>query len=196
MLRNVLTLILFFSMSANAQTDIESAKAAYEAGDYEAALEILIPLADQGDAKAQYNLAIMYRDGWGVQQDYVEVIKWYRKAAEQEYAEAQHNLAIMYRDGLGITQDYAEALKWTRKAAEQGHAVAQSNLGFMYHQGLGVQQDFIQAYIWLGFAAAGGIEHARNERASIESDMTSEQLEEALKLARELRDKFANKTDQ
>jgi len=87
-------------------------------------------------------------------------------------------------------------LKWFRKAAEQGDAVAQSNLGFMYHQGLGVQQDFIQAYVWLGFAAAGGIEHARNERAAIESDMTSEQLEEALKLARELRDKFANKTGQ
>ena len=66
----------------------------------------------------------------------------------------------------------------------------------MYREGLGIQQDFIQAYAWLGFAVAGGIESARYERAAIESDLNPAQLKEALKLARELREKLGDKTNQ
>ena len=39
--------------------------------------------AEQGDAKAQFNLALRYYKGEGVTQDYAEAAKWYRKAAEQ-----------------------------------------------------------------------------------------------------------------
>ena len=53
MLRNVLTLFLFISLSPYAQADIESAKAAYGEGDYETAVKELLPLAEAGEAKAQ-----------------------------------------------------------------------------------------------------------------------------------------------
>ena len=52
--------------------------------------------AEQGNIKAQYNLALMYYKGEGVPQNYEEAIKWYNKAAEQGNIKAQYNLALMY----------------------------------------------------------------------------------------------------
>jgi uncharacterized caspase-like protein len=63
----------------------------------------------------------MYENGRGVNQDYAEALKWYRKAADQGYADGQYALGFMYENGRGVTQDYAEALKWYRKAADQGN---------------------------------------------------------------------------
>ena len=48
--------------------------------------------AEQGDAEAQFNLGFCYDDGRGVEKDYGEAVKWYRKAAEQNFAPAQFNL--------------------------------------------------------------------------------------------------------
>ena len=93
MSRIVLTLFLIISLSTNVRADIESAKSAFEAGDYDTALELLILLADQGNAKAQNNLGLMYDEGTGVPQNYAEAVKWYRKAASQGDAVAQSNLA-------------------------------------------------------------------------------------------------------
>ncbi len=61
--------------------------------------------AEQGHAKAQYNLARMYRNDRGVTRDDVEAVKWYRLAAEQGYALAQNNLALVYETGRGVTRD-------------------------------------------------------------------------------------------
>ena len=55
---------------------------AYNAGNYIAAYENFKPLAEQGDASAQSNLAVLYREGRGVLQDDAEAVKWYRLAAE------------------------------------------------------------------------------------------------------------------
>ena len=51
--------------------------------------------AEQGNAKAQYNLGVRYDNGLGVRQDYTQAVQWYRKAAEQGDAEAQFNLGSM-----------------------------------------------------------------------------------------------------
>jgi len=45
--------------------------------------------AEQGDAGAQYNLGVMYKNGQGVKQDHAEAVRWLRKAAEQGHANAQ-----------------------------------------------------------------------------------------------------------
>ena len=91
--------------------------AAYNRGDYATALRELRPLAEQGVAEAQLNLALMYANGRGVPQDYAEAMKWYRKAAEQGHAEAQVNLGIMYQNGKGVPQDYVQAYMWFNLAA-------------------------------------------------------------------------------
>ena len=77
-------------------------------------------LADQGDAQAQFNLALMYYEGEGVPQDYAEAIKWFRKAAEQGLAAAQFTLALMYATGQGVPQDYVESYVWNSLAAASG----------------------------------------------------------------------------
>ncbi len=103
-------------------------------------------IAEQGDAKAQFNLGQMYYyTGEDAAQNYQQAVSWYRKAAEQGYAEAQYHLGLMYYNGQGVPQDYQQAVTWYRKAAEQGDATAQYNLGLMHYEGEGVPQNYQQA---------------------------------------------------
>ena len=97
--------------------------------------------ANKGDVAAQYNLAEMYFDGDGVEQDDIKYAYWLGKAAEQGHAEAQVRLGYMYYSGDSIAQDYAKAVYWFEKAVEQGNGAAQLNLGTMYYNGQGVTQD-------------------------------------------------------
>lgn len=142
--------------SANAADPLDDAIAASHRGDFSTALSIWRPLADQGNAIAQYNLGLSYNYGRGVQQDFAEAIKWYRKAADQGQADAQGNLATLYANGQGVPKDFAEAVKWYRLAAEQGNANSQFNLGVMYDKGEGVRPDPSEAVKWLKMAADQG----------------------------------------
>jgi TPR repeat protein len=95
--------------------------------DYAAVIRLWLPLAEQGDARAQSNLALMYDKGRGVARDYAAATNWYRKAAEQGDAEAQSNLAIMYATGRGVAQDYVSAHMWFDLAAAKGDKVAEKS---------------------------------------------------------------------
>jgi TPR repeat protein len=153
----LLTLLLTISTAVTAfGGQLEDATTAYKRGDYATAFRLIKPLAEQGEAIAQYNLGQMYKMGRGVPQDYAEAAKWFRKAAEQGEAIAQNSLGVTYDKGYGVPQDYVEAVKWYRKAAEQGEATAQSNLGFMYDQGQGVPQNDAEAMKWYRKAAEQG----------------------------------------
>ena len=88
--------------------------------------------------------------------DYIEAVKWYRKAAEQGNAKAQCNLGVCYGNGRGVSKDESEAVKWYRKAAEQGNANAQFNLGVCYDNGRGVSKDESEAVKWYRKAAEQG----------------------------------------
>jgi len=101
--------------------------AAYERGDYAAALKEFRALAEQGDAKAQLYLGAMYDNGRGVTQNYKEAVRWYRKAAEQGYAKAQNNLGATYDKGRGVSQDYVQAHMWFNIAAANGEEIARKN---------------------------------------------------------------------
>jgi len=132
----------------------EDGLAAAQSGNYGTALRLWRPLADRGDADAQYNLGVMYNNGDGVRQDYAEALKWHRQAAAQGNGNAQFNLGLMYDQGRGMLPDYGEAARWYRLAADQGVAVAQYRLGLMYHDGQGVTRDYVQAYMWFSLAVA------------------------------------------
>ncbi|MBE6293239.1 MAG: tetratricopeptide repeat protein [Bacteroidales bacterium] len=93
-------------------------------GNYEEAVKWYLEAAEQGHAKAQYNLGVCYYNGDGVQQSYVKAAKWYRKAAEQGNMYAQYNLGVCYANGEGVEQSKSEAAKWYKKAAEQGNTIA------------------------------------------------------------------------
>jgi len=76
--------------------------------------------AEQGNAEAQYNLAMLYDRGIGVENNDIEALKWYRQAAEQGYAKAQYNLGMMYYFGKGVPQDKATGYQWVILAADRG----------------------------------------------------------------------------
>jgi uncharacterized protein len=97
----------------------EDAVSAYDQGDYRTALDVYQPLADQGDARAQHNLGVMYANGQGVPQDHAAAVSWWRRAAEQGFAQAQGALAVMYERGEGVRRDLVQAHKWYSLAASR-----------------------------------------------------------------------------
>ena len=169
--------------------DIEKGLAAAKRGDYAAALRELRPLADQGNARAQYFLGVLYFEGNGVTQDVAKAAEWFRKAAEQGDVNAQPSLGAMYARGLGVPQDDTKAVKWYRKAAEQGFAESQVNLGLAYYNGQGVPQDHGKAYMWFSLAAENGDREGAKGRDLLAKSMTSDQIATAQNLAREWQEK-------
>ena len=141
--------------------------------------------ADQGIVRAQYNLGGCYRDGEGVIKDLAEAAKWYRKAADQGYANAQYELGLSYENGEGVAKNGRLAAEWYRKAAEQGDADAQNNIGLCYVKGDGVAEDFVEAHRWFNLASVQGDVTAKQNLIRAEKYMTTEQIAEAKRLARE-----------
>lgn len=139
----------------------------------------ILKAAEQGDAKAQLDLGLMYDKGEVVPQDYRQAVIWYSRGAEQGDADAQANLGVMYKEGVGVTRDYQQALSWYSKAAEQGHAKAQVNLGVMYFEGQGVPQNFGLAYVWSSLAAASGDEKGIINRDLLAAKLTRQGLADA-----------------
>jgi TPR repeat protein len=140
------------------------------------------PLAEQGNAEAQFNLGVMYdsrlpsytfahsmflgdvvRTQTSVTKDDKEAVRWYRLAADQGYSRAQFNLGMMYEYGVGVATDVKEAIRWDRLAAEQGNIDAQYRLGHIYFQGLGVPQDCKEAAHWHRLAVKQGNYDAQQE---------------------------------
>jgi TPR repeat protein len=117
----ILGLILAAPVAAG---PVEDAIAARSEGDYATALRLYHPLANQGDAFAQYNLGLMYSRGEGVPQNHDEAAKWFRLAANRGLASAQYDLGVMYSAGQGVPQDYVRALMWFNLAATPGYRFA------------------------------------------------------------------------
>ncbi|MDA0228653.1 MAG: tetratricopeptide repeat protein [Proteobacteria bacterium] len=102
--------------------------AAYAAGDYATAYRQWFPHAEQGDAKAQYNLGVIYANGKGVPKNDIEAIRWYREAAAQGHAGGQFGLGSGYFLGRGVPENYVQAYMWLALAKAQGHEKAAKGL--------------------------------------------------------------------
>jgi len=201
-----------------AYAGFDDGKAAYDRGDYVKAYKEFKPLAEEGNAEAQYFVGFMYDTGEGVAKDKDEAAKWYRKAAEQGHLEAQLRMLTCYlvhekdidwlrksaeegdaiaqcllgtafAKGQGVPQDHAEAAKWYRMSADQGNDNSQFSLGWMYAYGQGVPQDFVLAHMWFTLAAAQGNSEAQKGRDTVARCMTRSQIAEAQRLARECKPK-------
>jgi len=182
---------LLFS-AGSTWADWDDGVAAYKRGDYVTAYQEFRPLAEQGDAKTQFNLGIMYANGVGVTENDIEAVNWYHKAAEQGYADAQASLGFMFDNGEGVPVNDAQAVKWYRKAAVQGHADAQNNLGVMYSTGEGVPVNNVKAYMWWSLAMKQGYENVATYLDIIEKQMTPADISKAQALASELWEKINN----
>lgn len=125
--------------------------------DYTAAVKELRPLAERGDAEAQYRIGRMYEYGKGYPQNKAQSIVWFKKAAAQNHADAQTELGGIYASGDGVAQDNKLAVEWFEKGAANGNANAQYNLGLLYAKGQGIKLDNAQAIAWWRKAAAQGM---------------------------------------
>ena len=115
----------------------EDAEAAVNRNDFATAIRIMRPLADQGNARAQRLLGMMYNAGWGVPKDDAEAVKWFRRAANQGDGDAQASLGAEYRNGTGVPQDYVHAYMWFILAAqteEPGVNITAQNIGLLAAQ--------------------------------------------------------------
>ena len=113
-----LAVVLAIGCSSTVRADaMDDGQAAYSRGDYAAALRLWQPLSEQGVARAQNNLGVMYENGKGVRQDFNEALRWYRLAAEQGYAGAWNNLGLIYALGRGVPRDPLLAYMWFDLAA-------------------------------------------------------------------------------
>ena len=164
--------------SARADTFEDGLQAA-KRGDYAAAMAQWKPLAEQGNAMAQFNIGMMYARGRGVAEDPAQALHWYRMAAQKGYADAQLNLGVMYNSGQGVKVDHAEALQWLRLAAAQGVAKAHYNLGAMYAMGHGVARDYQLAYVYFTLAENYGYDQAVGDSERVARMLSSSQRDEA-----------------
>ncbi|MDP8247520.1 MAG: tetratricopeptide repeat protein [Candidatus Tritonobacter lacicola] len=187
-LPSILTIVFISALATLASADYDAGLVAYKRGDYAAATREWLPLAEKGNAKAQNAIGLMYAEGKGFPQGYIEAVKWYRKSAEGGYPSAMHNLGFMYANGEGLTQDFGEAAKWYRMAAERGHHAAQHKLSQLYAEGKGVSQDYIQAYTWLLITNCKQTEELKLLQ-SIASRLNAEQIAAAKKNASEWKPK-------
>ena len=121
--------------------------------------------------------------------DYATALREWRPLAERGHAGAQYNLGMLYDFRKGVPQDFATARQWYEKAAAQGHAGAQNNLGGLYEFGHGVTRNDVLAYMWYHIAARSTDDTWRDvaaeNRDEIADGMTSAQIAEAKKMAKE-----------
>lgn len=174
-------LVVLFSVPAFAGP-FEDGKALFEQGKEEAAFEVWKPLAEAGDANAQFWLGQMYDLGRGVAKNYAQAMQWYRRAAEQGHPVAQHNLANMYEAGQGaVPSEYSltAAASWYRRAAMQGYKPAEANLGILYANGRGVRRDYLEAYTWFLLAGSDA------NRQALARKLTPQDIATAERRARE-----------
>ena len=103
-----------------AQADYQSGVDAYYKGDFRAAYDAWLPLAEAGDPIAQNSLGALYDHGLGVTEDNAEAARWYEMAAQQGFPLAMRNMGNQYATGHGVPFDLEAAKQWYERAAAAG----------------------------------------------------------------------------
>jgi len=77
--------------------------------------------AKNGNAKAQFDLALMYATGRGVQKNERVAFNWFHKSARNNYAPAKHYMGLSFLQGRGVRRQKELARYWFRLATKQGY---------------------------------------------------------------------------
>lgn len=112
-----LVLGLATGLSTPALADFDDGLRAYDAGDYEEAMNHWLPLAEGGSAEAQFRIGQMFEQGQGVPPSLARAAMWYRLAAGQDLAAAQPAL-----------DDVLDTLR-AREASQNNGQVADAGAG-------------------------------------------------------------------
>lgn len=132
--------------------NLDSAIDAFEQKNYEQAFEQFEPLAQHGNASAQFYLAVMYNNGQGVDANVDQAVAWLQRAAKSGHAESQYLLGKFFAAGRGVQRDIGATRRlWTR-AGNKGVLEAQTGLARFYANG----GDWVRAVKWWKKAARQG----------------------------------------
>ena len=96
----------------------------FRAGDFEAAFKIWRPLAEDGDARAQFWVGELYIEGKGVAKNLAHARKWIEAAAQQGYTKTEHRMGEIYRFGIGVTANADTSYDWYLRAVKKKYAPA------------------------------------------------------------------------
>jgi cell division septation protein DedD len=168
--------------SGNALADVRAGIEAWRAGNYEAAVAQWRPLAEAGDADAQFNLGQAFKLGRGVPLDVRQAQNWYERAARQGHHQAETSL------GLALFQNgqQQQAMPWLVRAAERGDPRAQYVLGTAHFNGDLIQRDWPLAFALVRAAAAQGFPPAAASVTEMERHLSAEERQRSDVLARQL----------
>lgn len=158
------------------QDKMQAGLQSLRSGDDQAALSTLKPLAAKGNAKAQYWVADIYENGWGVPPDRKTALDMLEKSADQGFVPAERHLGGLYLRGNAVLQDFGRAQALLHSAADGADSDAQRELGQMYALGLGVAASKPQAYGWYENAAVSGDGLAKRMRDAMLSGMTQPEI--------------------
>ncbi|MFT3808950.1 MAG: tetratricopeptide repeat protein [Micropepsaceae bacterium] len=165
---------------------------AYEAflnGRYEEAIAIWLPLANAGDAAAQFNMGVMYANGLGVDRDMGVAMDWWEAAARQLHVRAAHNLALAMLAGEphdgdrdGEPPDTTAILRYLKIGADAGYPNSEYTLGKLYAEGVGVEKDPRRAAELFLSASIKGFAKAQYNLGKIYRDGTGMKADTGLSL--------------
>ncbi len=113
--------------------------------------------AQDGDARAVYELASKAADGPANQRDPKLALRLFERAAVAGLAPAQFRVGNMFEKGIGTQRDLALARIWYQRAAERGNAKAMHNLAVLHAEGVAGKPDYAMATEWFRRAAELGV---------------------------------------
>jgi cell division septation protein DedD len=169
-------------VAAPALADVKAGVDAWAKGEFTRAVAEWRPLAQAGDADAQFNLGQAYKLGRGVPLDLAMAQSWYRKAAVQGHAQAEDALGLtLFQDGKK-----AEALPFLEKSAARDERRAQLVLGTMLFNGDGITRDWPRAYALMSRSSQQGLEQASQTLAQMDQYITPEDRQRGTIMAGEI----------
>ncbi|MEM1387572.1 MAG: tetratricopeptide repeat protein [Pseudomonadota bacterium] len=141
-MRRILAVILWVASAAAAMAQVDEsavsvARLDYLDGDYDKALAVIVPAAENGSAMAQNILGDAYDKGNGVPVDAALAVEWWEKAAAQDFDRAIYNLGLHYAEN----GDPERAVGYYERAVAMGNDFAMNNLARLLEQGRGVDAD-------------------------------------------------------
>jgi cell division septation protein DedD len=170
--------VLLLSAPASAQS-VKAGIEAWQRADYGSAVAIWRPLAEKGDADAEFNLGQAYRLGRGVPINLGMAKSWFEKAANAGHLDAETTLGLLlFQNG-----DQVAGLKWLRRAAEEGEPRALLVYGTALYNGDGVTQDRLLGYAYVSRAADQGLAPAKDTLAQLDQLLPATDRAKAIALA-------------
>ncbi len=151
----ILALIALCSLTATANADLKDGALAYSRGNFTAAIQQLRPLADQGNATAQYLLGSALVNANPPLGNLQEGEVWLKKSAERGNLAAMRDLGKLNAFGKQPA-DRAQATQWLRAGADRGDTESQHVLGLLFLDAEGSDRKPAEAYMWLTLAAERG----------------------------------------